>query len=120
MTTTEPALDTDAISRRQGHAAALLAGNSEGDEYDRDEADLRRLVEDDVRLLLLELERRGVDRDSGYVHGLDRAARWLANFDQDLPDFDRATCRQLARGMRAMLASAEQRLGITAAEAANQ
>ncbi len=53
------------------------------------------------------------DYNEGHVYGLHRAAAWLRMFDQDLPDFDRRTCRQLATGMAAMAAAAADRLGVT-------
>ncbi len=50
--------------------------------------------------------------DEGHVYGLLRAAAWLRMFDQDLPGFDRRTCRQLTAGMDALAASAAARLGV--------
>ncbi len=44
------------------------------------------------------------------VKALYEAARWVAAFDQDLPGFDRETCRRLAAGMKTMANSAATRL----------
>lgn len=52
-------------------------------------------------------------RDRGYVEGLRRAAQWAQAFDQDLlPDFGRATCQRLAKGLQAMADSASERLNV--------
>lgn len=107
----QTAADLAAIEHCQTIASTLLAGNLNSGR-ERGEAALAQLVEHDVPRLLVDLEQRQVDSDEGYVRGLHAAARWLAMFDQDLPDFDRATCQRLAAGMRAMAASAGERLGV--------
>jgi hypothetical protein len=48
----------------------------------------------------------------GYVRGLRKAADWTRAFDQDLPDFDRPTCVNLAKGLTEMARHAGERLGV--------
>ncbi|MER7280498.1 hypothetical protein ABT369_39275 [Dactylosporangium sp. NPDC000244] len=48
----------------------------------------------------------------GFVRGLSKAADWTRAFDQDLPDFDRQTCVNLANGLGEMARHAGERLGV--------
>lgn len=48
----------------------------------------------------------------GYVRGLRKAADWTRAFDQDLPDLDRPTCVNLAKGLGEMARHAGERLGV--------
>jgi hypothetical protein len=108
-------LNVDQIQARQISAQALLDGNLEPDaDYDRADGDLRQLVGENVNALLLALEEAACASDAGYLRGLRAAASWLRTWDQPLPDFDQATCRNLARGLRAMADSAANRLGVDA------
>lgn len=49
--------------------------------------------------------------NDGYIRGLQTAAGWAAAFNQDLPGLDRPTCVQFAKGLTAMVESAQERLG---------
>lgn len=105
--------DADQINHRATLARAWLADDPDVD-VDKGVDALRALADEDVPALLCALQELTVRNDTGYVRGLRAAVRWLAAFDQDLPGFDRATCQQLATGMRAMAHHAEQRTGVEA------